>query len=105
MDFWTRGQFPQGIDNPWRAGSHSAPFDTEFYLILNLAVGGIADYFKDGVAGKPWSNQSPHAVNEFYDAKGQWYPTWQGEDAAFQIDSVKVWSFEETEDSKSFIQN
>jgi beta-glucanase (GH16 family) len=102
QDFWTRGGFNPAYDNPWQNGSRSAPFDTEYYLIINLAVGGTANYFPDGVAGKPWSNMSPNAVNQFYDAKGQWYPTWNGEESALKIDSVKVWSFE---DSKSeFIQ-
>jgi len=37
-----------------------------------------------------------HSVNAFYAAKNIWYPTWQGEDAALQVDSVKVWSFDAT---------
>lgn len=59
---------------------------------MNLAVGGTNSYFPDGVGGKPWSNSDPHAPNAFYDAKGRWQPTWKGEDAALQVDSVKVWS-------------
>lgn len=101
QDFWTRGQFNPNINNPWAAGSRTAPFDAEFYLIINLAVGGTADYFKDGVAGKPWSNMSPNAINQFYDAKGQWYPTWNGEESALKIDSVRVWSFEDNESGKT----
>jgi hypothetical protein len=34
-----------------------APFDQEFYIIMNLAIGGTA-YFSDGFdnrnGGKPW---------------------------------------------------
>ena len=59
---------------------------------MNLAVGGTNAYFPDGVGGKPWSNSDPRAPNAFYNAKGQWQPTWKGEDAALQVDSVKVWS-------------
>jgi len=48
--------------NPWQYSKNkNAPFDREFYLILNLAVGGTAGYFKDGVAGKPWSDMSQRA--------------------------------------------
>ena len=44
--------------------------------------------------------QSPTAALDFYNAKGQWLPTWtngDGDDikdtAALKIDSVKVWAF------------
>lgn len=89
--FWERGNFPPTFDNPWVGESHAAPFNREFYLIINLAVGGTADYFPEG-NGKPWSNTSPHSVNEFWNARGAWQQTWKGEDAALKIDSVKVWS-------------
>jgi hypothetical protein len=57
---------------------------------LNVAVGGTA-FFADGVANKPWSNNSPRAAEEFYDNKGQWYPTWKKQDSAMQVDWVKIW--------------
>ena len=60
---------------------------------MNLAVGGTVGYFKDGVAGKPWSNQGTSATNEFYNAKNAWWPTWQ-DDPTLQVDSVNVWSFD-----------
>lgn len=78
-------------NNPWVGRGSNAPFDRDFYLIINLACGGTNGYFPDGQGGKPWSTTDPHAVNSFYNAKGQWYPTWKGEDSALQIDSVKVW--------------
>ena len=81
-------------DNPWISGGNNAPFDHRYFLIINLACGGSGGYFPDG-NGKPWSDTSPHAVNEFYDAKGQWYPTWRGEQSALQIDSVKVWTYDQ----------
>ena len=58
---------------------------------MNVAVGGTADYFADGVAGKPWSNHVTNAINQFYDAKGAWYSTWDGEKSALQVDYVKIW--------------
>jgi len=56
-----------------------------------LAVGGTAGYFPDGVGGKPWSDHSSRAGGDFYDNKGQWYPTWSETGSTFQIDSVKMW--------------
>lgn len=58
--FWELGQI-QGYENPWRGASKMAPFDDEYYILLNLAVGGIG-YFPDEAVnptGKPWSNNSP----------------------------------------------
>lgn len=69
---------------------------------MNVAVGGVTDYWPDGVGGKPWANNSPNAVNQFYDAKGQWYSTW-GDFSEMVIDSVKVWSIDDkTVVSKTF---
>lgn len=59
---------------------------------MNLAVGGVAGYFPDGVDGKPWSDKSAHAVNDFYDNKAEWLPSWNGEDSALKVDWVKVWN-------------
>jgi beta-glucanase (GH16 family) len=95
--FWDRGTFPASFDNPWKGESNAAPFNREFYLIFNLAVGGTSGYFPEGQGGKPWSDTDPHSVNAFYNNRGAWYPSWKGEDAALQIDSVKVWSLDSTE--------
>lgn len=44
--FWQKGDFPVAQTNgtrivdPWTDGTIAAPFDQEFYLILNVAVGG-----------------------------------------------------------------
>lgn len=41
--------------SPWETAEVGhAPFDQEFYIIINLAVGGTAGYFKDNLGGKPW---------------------------------------------------
>ena len=88
QSFWDKGKFASSYKNPW-AGLVNAPFNEEFYIVINLAVGGTAGYFPDGVAGKPWSDKSSTSVNQFYDAKGQWWPTWKN--PKLQIDSVKVW--------------
>jgi len=100
--FWEKGGFTG--DNPWKNQGKNAPFDKEFYLIFNVAVGGVNGYFPDGQCAKPYSNTSPSASNEFYDTKDQWYPSWNypaTNQAAMKIDSVRVWSLEGDE---KFIQ-
>ncbi|KAF9292955.1 hypothetical protein BGZ74_011911, partial [Mortierella antarctica] len=92
-NMFKKGKFPAWMDNPWE-GSDTAPFDQEFYLIMNVAVGGTAGYFPDGVGNKPWSDKSEHAVNEFYAAKDEWYPSWgpeNGLDRALAIDYIRVY--------------
>lgn len=53
--FWNAGGFTG--TNPWSGGSTMAPFDQEFFVILNLAVGGtgyFVDEFENRNGGKPW---------------------------------------------------
>ncbi|CAB3363618.1 Hypothetical predicted protein [Cloeon dipterum] len=93
--FYELGGFAnEGIANPW-GSSKIAPFDQEFYLILNVAVGGTNGFFPDGVAnpgGKPWSNASPTAFKDFWEGKAQWEPTWQGDTTDMLVDYVRVWA-------------
>lgn len=98
--FWNLGGFngnAPGTQNPWRFGNAAAPFDQEFYLLINLAVGGVA-YFPDGASnpgGKPWTNNSPTASTDFWNGRNQWMSTWNlGVDkaASFAIDYVRVWA-------------
>lgn len=61
--FWELGNLASsGYANPWEGSSKMAPFDQEFYIIINLAVGGTA-YFPDDATNadgsKPWLNTSP----------------------------------------------
>jgi len=98
------GGFPKEVSNPWKYdGEPNAPFNQEFYLVFNVAVGGVAGYFPEGQCGKPWSDKSPTAVNDFYNNKGSWYPTWnypETHDSAMQIDWVKVYSFDDEGNEK-----
>jgi beta-glucanase (GH16 family) len=101
--FWERenyGRFP-GIDNPWEGAERMAPFDQEFYIIMNLAVGGVNGYFGDHLSNngrpKPWSNGSPVAMKEFWESRREWLPTWKldqnhSAEASLQVDYVKVWA-------------
>ncbi|KAF2648214.1 glycoside hydrolase family 16 protein [Lophiostoma macrostomum CBS 122681] len=82
--FWEYGQFPLSdsngtqLVNPWSStGSNASPFDQDFHVVLNVAVGGTNGWFKDGKSGKPWLDSSPTAKRDFWEARDQWYPTWQ----------------------------
>lgn len=101
--FWEKAGFNQfpGIENPWRDDSKIAPFDREFYFIFNVAAGGTNGYFPDGLrnegADKPWSNGSPTAMRDFWQAHNDWLQTWKldenfSEEASMQIDYVRVWA-------------
>ncbi|MCJ1483495.1 hypothetical protein MMC06_003663 [Schaereria dolodes] len=94
---WLRGNFPLSDSNgtrltdPWsQTGNDATPFDQEFYLILNVAVGGTNGWFEDGKSGKPWVDQSPTAKKDFWTARNQWLPTWQ-EAGQMVVKSVKIW--------------
>lgn len=91
-----RGEFGTQ-NNPWRGEPNSAPFNKDMYLIFNVAVGGTNSYFPDNDCDKPYSNQDPHSVNTFYDAKDYWYPTWDypaTNQSALVVDKVQVWKFD-----------
>ena len=103
QSFWERGGYPSSMANPWINEPNSAPFNREFHLIMNVAIGGTNAYFPDGVGGKPWSDTDPHSVNAFWNNRGQWQQTWVGEGPALKVDSVKVWSFDDATTEK-FVQ-
>lgn len=99
--FWERGgfgtKFPN-IDNPWKSGSPMAPFDQEFFLLMNLYVGGVRLFPDDAVnspKAKPWKNSSPTATRDFWKDKNNWLPTWNlkgSDDCHLQVDYVKIWA-------------
>jgi len=104
--FWELGNFglpPES--NPWRYARNQrmAPFDQPFYFILNVAVGGTNGYFPDNWVNvpyaKPWSNPTGTAFRDFWNARGNWHPTWNptgnnGEDAALQIQYIRAWKLQ-----------
>ncbi|XP_064610752.1 beta-1,3-glucan-binding protein-like [Liolophura sinensis] len=85
-------------NNIW-GSSHNAPFDQDFYIIMNVAVGGTGGIFPDSVRNyphpKPWSNHqsSGVAMQNFWNHKNDWLSTWHGEDAAMKVDSVTIWTY------------
>lgn len=95
--FYARGHF-SGY-NPWINGSLNAPFDQEFYFLINLAVGGTNGYFPDegNANGKPWRNSSPTAKRDFWTGRQQWLPGWNFNahsriTSAFRVDYIKVFA-------------
>ena len=96
---WQRGNFPAEDTNGTRlvdtwtpTGQLSSPFNTEFYLIINVAVGGTNGWFQDGVAGKPWVDSSLTAKYTFWQARDQWLPTWQAPGAGqMEVSKVEMW--------------
>jgi beta-glucanase (GH16 family) len=99
--FWNRGRFDErqpGRENPWRRNTIMAPFDQEFYIIMNVAVGGVA-YFGDDLynegSDKPWRNDSPQASKDFWDGRNGWLPTWNlgvDDSSHLQVDYVRVYA-------------
>lgn len=100
--FWARGLFEQkapGTENPWRLASKMAPFDQEFYVIINLAIGGISHFPDDAknAGGKQWLNSSPRSAHEFWNGRNAWLPTWKldinsSEVTSFKVDYVRIWA-------------
>lgn len=95
--FFKYGNFPLAdsngtrLDNPWATtGSNASPFDQDFYLIINVAVGGTNGWFEDGKSNKPWLDGSKTAKKDFWQAKEQWYPTWE-KNGQMEVKSVKMW--------------
>lgn len=94
--FFKYGNFPLAdsngtrLDDPWAAtGNNASPFDQDFYLVINVAVGGTNGWFEDGKSGKPWLDGSKTAKKDFWSAKNQWYPTWE-KNGQMEIKSVKM---------------
>ncbi|KAJ7692096.1 concanavalin A-like lectin/glucanase domain-containing protein [Mycena rosella] len=101
--FFKRGEFPQTIvgpdghpaalQDPWLNGTNATPFDQDFYLIMNVAVGGTNGWFPDGQGDKPWLNNAGNPPVDFIKGSNQWLPTWpeKVEDRAMVVDYVKMW--------------
>lgn len=94
---WQRGNYPASDANGTRlvdiwsqTGRASTPFDQEFYLVLNVAVGGTNGWFEDGKVGKPWVDASPSAKKDFWNARNQWFPTWES-NGKMTVSKVEIW--------------
>lgn len=104
--FWDLGEFADIYNHPWTNEAMNAPFDREFYLIINLAVGGNDGFFPDTCTSsgtdKPWNDTSAQIAYDFWTSKSQWISTWNvawnnhtksydyGEQSEFIIDYVRI---------------
>ena len=65
---------------------------------MNVAVGGTGGYFSDADTNaaypKPWLNTSPTGPRDFWNARDNWYPTWVGDNAAMQVEYVRVYKLQ-----------
>lgn len=103
-DTYAAANFPAYTSNgtaivdPWAksANPNIAPFDQEFFLILNVAVGGTNGYFDDAdkaTPNKPWSNSAVNPRADFWSAKSSWLPSWPQDvkKRGMAVDYVKMW--------------
>jgi len=97
--FWERGGWAgSGLNNPWDGAGRDAPFNQEFYVIMNNAVGGtvyFGDHFTNQGFPKPWLNTSPRAAADFWEHRSWWEPTWNmgfSDDSHLQIDYVRIYA-------------
>jgi len=88
-NFWQFGQLGDSNSNIWKSGNKMAPFDQEFYMILNVAVGGTSGFFPDNVANKPWNDKVAPADINFWNNRNSWLPSWNGDNTALKIDYVE----------------
>eukprot|EP00486_Rosalina_sp_Unknown_P016167 CAMPEP_0201596728 /NCGR_PEP_ID=MMETSP0190_2-20130828/193357_1 /ASSEMBLY_ACC=CAM_ASM_000263 /TAXON_ID=37353 /ORGANISM="Rosalina sp." /LENGTH=398 /DNA_ID=CAMNT_0048057255 /DNA_START=134 /DNA_END=1330 /DNA_ORIENTATION=+ len=108
--YWTKGAFDTNMPNsynPWQYGNKDAPFDQDFFFILNVAAGGTNGYFPTGSISQPdglpsyaqpWPDNSQDAYEQFWQSVNQWYPTWHpfqnnGESAAMKVDYIRVYEY------------
>ncbi|KAJ7220344.1 glycoside hydrolase family 16 protein [Mycena pura] len=108
---------PEAVQNPWTNATNAdaAPFDQDFFLIMNVAVGGTNGWFPDGQGNKPWVNNAGSTspvfprlctctraddararldpMKDFINGKSQWLPTWPEdlEQRAMVVDYVRMW--------------
>lgn len=52
---------------------------------MHVATGGVGGFFPDKEGGKPWTDSDPDAPLRFWEAKDQWYNTWERGDSALQV--------------------
>eukprot|EP00931_Biecheleriopsis_adriatica_P023891 TRINITY_DN14998_c0_g2_i1.p1 TRINITY_DN14998_c0_g2~~TRINITY_DN14998_c0_g2_i1.p1 ORF type:complete len:445 (+),score=46.37 TRINITY_DN14998_c0_g2_i1:49-1383(+) len=92
------------MGDPWSSTADipsAAPFDQKFYLQLNLAVGGIGEFFPDACKNKPWKVTDSNPKANFLADFESWWPTWGGDvqntgrgasrSAALAIEWVRYW--------------
>uniref|UniRef100_A0A336MM97 CSON001919 protein n=1 Tax=Culicoides sonorensis TaxID=179676 RepID=A0A336MM97_CULSO len=87
-----QGNYTKSINN-------IAPFDKQFYFIINLAIGGTNGYMPDDAnyapESKPYANSDGRRVGQtkYWNSK-----IWKGiennpDESSLQVDYIKVWAF------------
>ncbi|KAF8914733.1 concanavalin A-like lectin/glucanase domain-containing protein [Mucidula mucida] len=101
--FFDLGDFPTTVSengqqvplqDPWVNGTgNSAPFDQDFYLIMNVAAGSTTGWFPESQGNKPWMDRAAAPMRDFANAQSLWYPTWPQDlnERAMVVDYVKMW--------------
>jgi hypothetical protein len=60
-----------------------------------MAIAG--SYFgKKNFPDKCWDDENPLKINQFWQCRDDWYPTWrypETDDASLKVDSIKVWQY------------
>lgn len=98
--FWEFGKPWNTNTNPWFGRGKIAPFDQDFHLLLNVAVGGTNGFIPDGLVNqggrfnKPWNNGMSwrQAKDSFYNKRGEWQWTWEDGKGAMEVDYIRVYN-------------
>ena len=90
---WTSAGVETYIDDVMVANKTLDATDEQFYLVLNVAVGGTSQYFPNERCDKSWSIGQFDAVNAFWNNREQWQPSWEGDAAAMKIDHIRVYPY------------
>lgn len=107
---WTPDQISFYIDDVVTGEIDTGhPFDQEFYIIINLAIGGKWWFPNNAVNTgyqRPWINGQPQGpeMTSFWLARDEWLPTWKLDDSAkessLKVDYVRVWALSEENSKK-----
>lgn len=89
---------PDNLISPWTTSNHkSAPFDQDFYLILDVAVGAQGGYFAEKDA--PWSSYADYwtAQKQVWEARDEMSKTWHTDEAAMVVDWIRMTELDDVE--------
>ena len=68
----------------------------QFYLMLNVAVGGTSGFLPDDWkynSRKPWNDGSTKELEEFWAAKHEWQPSWIEDKVAMEVGWVEMYQY------------
>ena len=106
--FFDLGKFPEKYHNIWENGTKMAPFDQEFYLIINISIGGF--FFPDDCDNiwgeKPWKAREiaeGTAARSFFfggsenspNSRKDFMRSWT--DPTLRVKEVKIFQYEQNQ--------